>query len=318
MLRAPVRIGARLVSLALLSAIPPASAGEVHGVAGAQASAMVEIPGGSTTVGLASDGSDGEPEQLGPATTLQPFSIDRFEVTVRDYMACVKARACPAVASKAKACNVNRASSRLDHPVNCVNWGAAQAYCVWKGGRLPTSAEWERAARVDTNRRFPWGDDVPKVYRVRIETSFEASAGAMDLGLRCVKGGSAPSEGPQSRATVISVSPGSFDRKPILDGVRAGAKLTTQFKVDWLKKAGDFVYFEGTEYGAGAPAPPPAVRALLARDPDGRWKTVELLVETADQGDKARDEFRARVDAAAARSKLPAELFPAVENSDRK
>jgi formylglycine-generating enzyme required for sulfatase activity len=81
------------------------------------------------------------------------FRIDRAEVSRRDYQRCVDHGACvpPRVA------DLDARLGEPDHPVAGVTQVDAQRYCTWLGGRLPTEAEWERAARGNSRRRFPWG-----------------------------------------------------------------------------------------------------------------------------------------------------------------
>lgn len=83
------------------------------------------------------------------------FGIDRTEVSNARWRSCMRAGAClpPRLADADP-----RVSAPQD-PVGGVTWGEAETYCRWAGGRLPTEAEWERAARGATHRRFPWGND---------------------------------------------------------------------------------------------------------------------------------------------------------------
>lgn len=95
--------------------------------------------------------------------TLETFAIDRVEVTVAAYRACVDADVCTEPVTRGWRCDARYRNwahdDRAQHPVNCVTWSQAQTYCAWLGKRLPTEAEWERAARGDKGQHYPWGDE---------------------------------------------------------------------------------------------------------------------------------------------------------------
>jgi formylglycine-generating enzyme required for sulfatase activity len=90
---------------------------------------------------------------------LTAFCLDITEVTVMAYRACVTSAFCTAPGSDG-ACNWAR-SGREDHPINCVDWNQARAYCQRRGGDLPTEAQWEYAARWTDGRTYPWGNEAP-------------------------------------------------------------------------------------------------------------------------------------------------------------
>jgi formylglycine-generating enzyme required for sulfatase activity len=95
---------------------------------------------------------------------LPAFEIDRTEVTVGDYSKCVEAGAC-----QWPRCDVHSPIAgppsfgawNVAAAMNHVTWFQAAAYCEWANKRLPTEAEWEKAARGTDLRKYPWGDAPP-------------------------------------------------------------------------------------------------------------------------------------------------------------
>ncbi len=95
---------------------------------------------------------------------LDAYRIDRTEVTNAAYRECVSSGACDVPVKPGKDYSDDGASNR---PVRGVTWDQASAYCTWVGKRLPTEAEWERAARGPGEGLHPWGDDRPTCEHVR-------------------------------------------------------------------------------------------------------------------------------------------------------
>ncbi len=93
--------------------------------------------------------------------TLDAYWMDQLEVTNAMYQLCVNAGTCtlPRNLGTARKADYFYNLEFKDYPVVYVTWGQAKAYCEWADRRLPSEAEWERAARGDDMRTFPWGED---------------------------------------------------------------------------------------------------------------------------------------------------------------
>ena len=168
-------------------------------------SEMVAIPSGPFTMG-AKEG----PEDEAPAhdVTLAAYSIDRFPLTNAQYAEFLNAvKASPSTSANLfdfddPDARIHRRGERWtadtgydNHPVVEVPWAGAVAYCKYRSKRLPTEAEWEKAARGTDARRYPWGNGLPNRDRARYASGYNETApvdaypgGASPYGVRDMSG----------------------------------------------------------------------------------------------------------------------------------
>jgi formylglycine-generating enzyme required for sulfatase activity len=132
---------------------------------------MVYIPGGAFTMGASGDRQNADD---GPAhkVCVNGFYMDKLEVTNAQFQKFVEATGYVTDAEKHADAADSRtwrhpngadsdADDMLNYPVVCVSWNDANAYALWADKRLPTEAEWEKAARGTDGRIFPWGNKSP-------------------------------------------------------------------------------------------------------------------------------------------------------------
>ena len=141
---------------------------------------MRGVPAGSFPMGSERYDDERPPRSV----FLDGFYLAELEVTVSKYAACVSAGVC-APAASGSTCNDTAGPA---HPANCVSWYDAGDFCAWAGMRLPTEAEWEKAARGSEGRVYPWGRTSPEGAG-DCERAVMMAAG---VGLGCGHDGTAP------------------------------------------------------------------------------------------------------------------------------
>jgi formylglycine-generating enzyme required for sulfatase activity len=158
------------------SSNPSSSASAVPVVAAPPScpSGMTLVGGGKFFMG-SDDKNDEVAERPAHQVTLSPYCIDTTEVTVAHYKQCSDRGECkraprenewPGITAREHKiydplCNIRDVDARGSHPINCVDWELAEAFCKADGRRLPTEAEWEFATRGSDGRKYPWGDTPP-------------------------------------------------------------------------------------------------------------------------------------------------------------
>ena len=149
---------------------------------------MVRVPEGPFTMGSDDGPADERPVHV---VTLREFQIDRLPVTNVEFAAFLQRHGAVA-ANGARYFDWDDADARIhrhdgrwradqgyaDHPVVEASWLGALTYCRSLGKRLPTEAEWEKAARGTDGRRYPWGDAAPTPAHARFASRYNETAAA--------------------------------------------------------------------------------------------------------------------------------------------
>jgi formylglycine-generating enzyme required for sulfatase activity len=118
----------------------------------------VDVPAGEFVMGSSDADPDADSSEKPQHTVyLDAYRIGKYEVTNRQYAQCVRAKVCKEPTDT----EYYDDPAYADHPVVSLRWLDTRDFCRWIGGRLPTEAEWEKAARGTDGRIYPWGDEPP-------------------------------------------------------------------------------------------------------------------------------------------------------------
>jgi formylglycine-generating enzyme required for sulfatase activity len=154
---APKAAATELLATPTVTSIPASATPAPSAITDAQGINMVLVPTGKFIMGSNNGNLDERPAR---EVELDAFYMDLYEVTNSSYQICVIAGACTRPALEALGSfltNYYDEPEYGDYPVVYVNWFQARSYCSWRGAKLPTEAQWEKAARGTDSPIYPWG-----------------------------------------------------------------------------------------------------------------------------------------------------------------
>lgn len=150
---------------------------------------MVTIPAGAFLMGNP-EGKGREDESPQRSVYLNEFAIDQVEVTNERYMVFVKSTGHRTPPNPYGTGSLESIKGIEQLPVVQMTWYDAKAYCTWAKKRLPTEAEWEKAARGTDGRLYPWGNEPPTAKRANFDREWEDEKTLHPVG--SVPGGDSP------------------------------------------------------------------------------------------------------------------------------
>ena len=171
-----------------LAVLAPLAGDWASGPRAARADGIMLIEAGTFWMGSDDDSPEEAPLHR---VYVRDFWLDRHKVTNREFARFLEARGLrsaddlPYYDLDDADARIARSGARGDrfvaqpgfeeHPVVEVTWFGARDYCLWRGQRLPTEAEWEKAARGADRRRYPWGDEPPTDARAVVGRAYNAT-----------------------------------------------------------------------------------------------------------------------------------------------